>query len=410
MMKNRLVIITQYFPPEMGAPQSRLLETAIGLQSKGWDVRIVAAMPNYPTGKIFKSHQNKFHFSELVRGIRVWRYWLYASNSKNAIHRILSMLSFSITVLFSVLKLKKFKPNFIFTESPPLTLGLSGIILAKLTRAKHVLNVSDLWPLSAFELGAISDGFLYKRLEGLEKYLYRSSYACTGQSQEILHQISLRGSKRSHLYRNGVDLNRFSDVQMDNKTKDDILKIVYAGLLGIAQGILQICREIDFAAIGAEFHIYGDGYEREQIIVFLNGNESRGIVLHSPKKRDQIPNTLMNYDVTLIPLIKPIFGAVPSKIYESMAAGLPIIFNGGGEGNMIVEENRVGWICEPQDFNNLVRIIKEVSNMHDDEFGRYMSNCFAAATEKFSRHKQIDQLNNFLLDKHNIDELQKNNV
>jgi len=406
-MKKKLVIITQYFPPEMGAPQSRLLETALGLQIKGWDVRIVAAMPNYPTGKIFNSYQNKFHFSETVRGIKVWRYWLYASNSKNAIPRILSMLSFSFIVLFSVMKLRKFNPNFIFTESPPLTLGLTGIILAKFTGSKHVLNVSDLWPSSALEVGAISDGFLYRRLEDLEKYLYRNSYACTGQSQEILYQITLRGSKRSHLYRNGVDLNRFSVRADEDKVKDNVLRIVYAGLLGVAQGVLQICKELDFTSLNAEFHIYGDGYERDQIIDFLTENESRGIILHSSVMRDQIPNTLIKYDVTLIPLIKPIFGAVPSKIYESMAAGLPIIFNGGGDGNLIVKENCVGWICEPQNFKKLKRIIKEVSNLHDDEFTNYRLNCITAAREKFNRNKQIEQLNNFLLDKHNVDDLQK---
>jgi glycosyltransferase involved in cell wall biosynthesis len=398
-MKKKLVILTQYFPPEMGAPQSRLFETAIGLKIRGWDLRIVTAMPNYPTGKVFKSHRNKFHFSELVKGVKVWRYWLFASNSKNALPRIISMLSFSIAALFSVSKLTRFKPDFIITESPPLTLGLTGIILAKLAGAKHVLNVSDLWPLSARELGAISDGFLYRRLEDLEKYLYRNSYACTGQSQEILHQISLRGSIRSHLYRNGVELDRFSDVLEGKKVKGDVLKIAYAGLLGIAQGILQICKEIDFSVLNAEFHIYGDGYERDHIIEFLNGKESRGIVLYSSVKRDQIPSTLMKYDVTLIPLIKPIFGAVPSKIYESMAAGLPIIFNGGGEGNLIVEENSVGWVCEPQNFKKLKRIIKEVSNLHVDEFNNYRSNCITAAREKFNRNKQIDQLNNFLLGK-----------
>jgi hypothetical protein len=84
MEKNRLIILSQYFPPEMGAPQSRLWETAIGLKNRGWDLRIVTAMPNYPTGKVFKSHRNRFHFSELVNGVMVWRYWLYASNSKYA--------------------------------------------------------------------------------------------------------------------------------------------------------------------------------------------------------------------------------------------------------------------------------------------------------------------------------------
>jgi glycosyltransferase involved in cell wall biosynthesis len=383
----------------MGAPQSRLFETARGLKQKGWDIRIITAMPNYPTGKIFDKYRNRFFVNDNIEGIDIWRYWLFASNSKNTIPRIISMLSFSFVVLFALFKIRKFKPDYIFTESPPLTLGLSGLILSKLSNSKHVMNVSDLWPLSAFELGAISKGFLYNRLENLEKYLYKKSFACTGQSQEIIDQLINHGSTKTHLYRNGVDFDRFEAIRNNiTNTKSPKIKIVYAGLLGVAQGIFDLCKKINFSDLNVEFHIYGDGAEKNDILLYLNNNKNRGIYIHESVKRDLVPNMLMQYDITIIPLIKPIFGAIPSKIYEAMAAGLPIIFAGGGEGSEIISKYKIGWVCVPSNFEEMKSIIKEVSTMDEITLLSIKNNCMLTAKNIFDRKIQIEQLNNFLLE------------
>ncbi len=395
-MSNKIAILSQYFPPEMGAPQSRLYETALGLKQYGWDVIVITAMPNYPTGKIFDTHKGKFFVREDIDGIKVYRYALYASNSKKALPRIISMLSFNITSFFSLFALKKFKPDYIFTESPPLTLAFSGLILAKLTGSKHVMNVSDLWPLSAFELGAISKGFLYRRLEYLERLLYRKSFACVGQSQQIVNELTIKGSKKAYLFRNGVYMKRFQQSKSFICKDNDVLRIVYAGLLGVAQGIFDICRNICFSQLNAEFHIYGDGVEKPEISRYIADNNYKGIFLHDSVKRDLIPATIMQYDVTLIPLIKPIYGAVPSKIYEAMAAGLPIIFTGGGEGAEIIREYRTGWVCPPSDYDAIIIKIKEISLLDKVQFENIKNNCIAAAKNVFNRDRQIEKLNIFL--------------
>lgn len=394
---KKLVILTQYFPPEMGAPQSRLYETAQGLMALGWDVRVIAAMPNYPTGNIFEEYKDRFKSKDNIDGIEIWRYWLYASNTKNPLPRILSMVSFSFTVLFALFKVRKFKPTYIFTESPPLTLGLSGLAIAKLSGAKHVMNTSDIWPLTAYELGAISRGFTYNQLEKLEHFLYRKSYACTGQSQQIVEHLTKNGSKRVQLYRNGVNTERFDSLRQEIRKENNAkLKIVYAGLLGVAQGILGLCKNINIAELGAELHIYGEGVEKNDIMSFLGENTDRGIFLHHSIKRDEVPTAIMQYDVALIPLIKPIFGAVPSKIYEAMAAGLPIIFTGGGEGVDIINKYGTGWVCEPADYAQIAQKISEVALMDTTALVEIKNNCVAAAQNIFDRSIQIEQLDQFL--------------
>lgn len=384
----------------MGAPQSRLYETALGLKKRGWDVCVVTAMPNYPTGKVFEAYKGKVHSIDRLDGIDIIRYTLYASNSKKSLPRIISMLSFSMTALMSLLRLRKFKPDYVFTESPPLTLGLSGLILAKLCGARHIMNVSDLWPLSAYKLGAISKGFVYNRLEDLERFLYKHSYACTGQSRQIVTSIQQTGSKRAHLYRNGVDAGRFSRLRPASIARAEdakTVRIVYAGLLGVAQGILDLCRNVNFSELGAELHIYGEGAEKQEIAAYLQANTNRGIFLHPSVTRDKVPETLMQYDITLIPLIKPIFGAIPSKIYEAMAAGLPILFTGGGEGAEIIEEYGTGWVCEPANYPAISRKIMEIAGLPQEVLNEIRVKCIQAGEQVFDRELQIEQLNEFLL-------------
>jgi glycosyltransferase involved in cell wall biosynthesis len=379
----------------MGAPQSRLWETAVGLQKRGWQVHIVTAMPNYPTGKIFDAYKGKIYHNEMLEGITIQRFWLFASNSKKTIPRIINMLSFSWMCLFAWFKLIRIRSNYIMTESPPLTLALSGLILSKITGAKHIMNVSDLWPLSAHELGAIGKGKLYSLLEWLEEFLYRNSFACTGQSQEIVSAIQNKGGKRCHLYRNGVDIERFNNNVVSSCSIPR--KIVYAGLLGVAQGILALCQSVPFKQLGFELHIYGDGAEKKELETFLINNPNSGIYYHGNAPRKEIPTILYQYDLTIIPLIKPILGAIPSKIYEAMAAGLPIIFAGGGEGASLVKQHQTGWICEPSNFESIAKVLTQISQLTVAEINQKRINGKLAAERTFNREIQINHLHDFLI-------------
>lgn len=382
----------------MGAPQSRLLEMAKGLEKRGWEVHIISAMPNYPTGKIFDNYKGKFQLTDTVSDLPVKRFWLYPSNSKRAIPRIISMLSFSVTSLFALKYLKTLKPDYIVVESPPLTLAYTALQLSRLTKSKFVMNVSDLWPLSALELGAISEGFLYRQAQKLEKFLYRNADLCLGQSQQIVDHLKENGAKRVHLFRNGVDSKRFKPLQFSNEFGYRKLKIVYAGLLGVAQNVLQICQEINFASKEIEFHIYGSGAQKEEIEQYLAHNKNKGITLHNPIGRADIENLLPTFDGTIIPLTRNIFGAVPSKIYEAMAAGLPIIFSGGGEGEKIIKNYELGWISAPGDMTVMAANLEEFKNQPEKR-QKIKKNCIKAAREVFDRDIQIESLHKVLCGK-----------
>src|SRR5690606_36845080 len=132
---------------------------------------------------------------------------------------------------------------------------------------------------------------------------------------------------------------------VQNQTRK--IRIVYAGLLGVAQNVLEVSRNIDFRQIGVEFHVYGSGPQKNAIEGFISKHPDRGVFYHGTLSRKDIPDVLMGYDATIIPLTRHIYGALPSKIYESMAAGLPIFFSGEGEGAHIVVNNRIRWTNRP---------------------------------------------------------------
>jgi glycosyltransferase involved in cell wall biosynthesis len=391
---NRIAIISQYYKPEIGAAQNRLYELAVGLKSKGWQVSIITAMPNYPFGMISDQYSGRFFLKERIDDLDVRRYWLFASNSKNALPRIISMLSFSLTVLFSLKFLRRNRFDYLFIESPPILLGISGYFLSRLSKSKLIFNVSDLWPLTAKELGYISNDFLYKSLVKLERFIYKKSFICLGQSQEIVNHLRENNASKVYLFRNGVDPDRF--IKRTVAKGEYQIKIVYTGLLGVAQGILDICKNINFSELGIQFHLYGAGSEKEQLVEFLKDNSDRGIFYHGTVSRNEIPLLLSNYSATLIPLAKSIKGAVPSKIFESMAAGLPILFSGDGEGRLLIEKYDLGWVSSPKDYKALKTNLKKLF-LKEESLETKSRNCIHAASTLFNRPKLIAELHEYLI-------------
>ncbi len=255
------------------------------------------------------------------------------------------------------------------------------------------MNVSDLWPLSAKELGALSDGYAYRSLIKLESFLYKRSAICTGQSQEIVDYIKLIKKENVWLLRNGVDTSRFTV----NVTTPRTNTIVYAGLLGVAQGVLSICRNVNFKSIGFEFHIYGSGNELEEIEKFSTTHPEKGIRYMGKLSRDQIPHVLPQYDAMLVPLVTNIYGAVPSKIYESMAAGLPIMFSGMGEGARIVQENELGWVNDPGDWDALSKNLVSLRVIPDSNLIKMKNRTHQISKEKYDRTIHAVSFHNSLL-------------
>lgn len=349
-----ILIITSYFPPEIGAASNRIFQLADGLQKRNYQVSVLTPLPNYPTGNIFDGYNGTFKHVSQEHGITVNRLWIYASNSKNKILRLIAMLSYSFSLFWFFMWNKI--PKTVIVQSPPLLVAFTCMLFLKRKQRNLVLNVSDLWPIAGLELGAFKKNFSYRMLERIERFNYKRANLVLGQSEEILtHVRSICPNKPTFLYRNYPD---FEIPSIKNTTSNGKLKIVYAGLLGIAQGIYKLCNALDYANI--EFHIYGSGSEQSVIEGFIAAHPKLPIFFHGRVTRDELHRVLMDYDVTVIPLLNRIYGSVPSKIFEYARLGLPMLYFGGGEGETIIEKYHLGWVATSSDYNDLNVVISKI--------------------------------------------------
>ena len=390
-MHKNIVIISNYYPPEMGAAANRIKNLAEGLQKKGNIVTVICPLPNYPKGQIFKKYKNKFSCKEVINDVNIKRYWIFPSKSKNAFIRLISMLSFAWSLWFSVFLLFKRKPDVFIINSPPLLVALSGLFLSKSLRSKTILNVSDIWPLSALELGVINRGFIYSLFERVEKLNYKLADKIIGQSEETITHISKIVDKEFLVYRNTP---KFKEYTFKEKNEGNI-KIVYAGLLGYAQGILTICKELDFKELGAEFHIYGAGMEEEEIMK-ITKNQDKNIFFHGIKSASEIKDEILKYDVSLVPLKTNIYGAVPSKIFESMQLGIPILYVGEGEAIDIVLKLRIGLVSSPNDYKELKENILSIKDNKSGLLKEFSENCVRFHKDEYNLDYQMKKIIKFI--------------
>ena len=151
----KLLLLTQYYPPEIGAPQNRLHELAVRLKAKGIEVEVLCALPNYPEMEVFKRYQNRQLRTEVIDGIKVNRSWIYVSKKRGIISRLMNYFSFVVSSYLRGRKLDNF--DYLLVESPPLFLGWSAMRLSKKLGAKLIFNVSDLWPESAEKLKIVTN-------------------------------------------------------------------------------------------------------------------------------------------------------------------------------------------------------------------------------------------------------------
>ncbi|RIA08231.1 glycosyltransferase involved in cell wall biosynthesis [Flavobacteriaceae bacterium MAR_2010_72] len=353
---NEILIITTYYPPETGAAANRIAQLANGLEKNGFKVTVITPLPNYPTGRIFKNYKGSFHKTSHEDHITIHRLWIYASNSKNKLLRLLAMLSYSFSLLWFFIWKKV--PNKVIVQSPPLLVAFTCMFFLNRKKRKLILNVSDLWPLAGLHLGVFKKNFAYRILEFIEHFNYRKADLILGQSEEILaHISSLCPNNKTFLYRNYPDFEmpRLEESYQDN----DKIKLVYAGLLGVAQGVFKLCQKLDYSTI--EFHVYGAGHEKESIINYISNNPTLPIIYHGEVSRGYLHPELIKYDLAIIPLRNRIYGSVPSKLFEYSRLGLPVLYFGGGEGEKIVEKYSLGWIAKVGNYSNLNIVLSRIN-------------------------------------------------
>ncbi len=388
-----ILIISNYYPPEKGAAANRIEQLALKLHQNKYKVTVLCPLGNYPKGELFPQYKGKFSVTENLQNILVKRLWIYPSNSKNTIKRLISVLSFSLGLFFYLLFQKT--PQKVVVQSPPLLLSFISVFVLSLKRKKIILNVSDLWPTAAIELNVLKvNSFSHRISLFLERFIYKKAHLILGQSKEIItHIYTVFPEKKCFLYRNFPE---HQNVKIDLETqKNEPIKIFYAGLFGVAQGVLELCEKIDLKDLNIELHLFGDGAEKTAIEAFISSDTDQKKFFHGMLERNALHEILKTFDIAIVPLKTRIYGSVPSKIFEYGALGFPILYFGGGEGENIVNENSLGWVCKVENYTDLNEKLIELSKLSKSEIHKMKQTIFKKSQEVFNLEKQM----NYLLDK-----------
>jgi glycosyltransferase involved in cell wall biosynthesis len=367
----RILFLTQYYPPEIGAPQNRLHELAVRLKANGVDVEVLTALPNYPKMEVQEAYKNGKLREEIIDNIPVHRSWIYVSKSKGIISRLLNYFSFVWSSYWRGRKLASF--DYLLIESPPLFLGYSAMRLSRKLNAKLIFNVSDLWPESAEKLGIVTNQRLLSLAYNLEAKCYNKSTLITGQTQGIVDDIKRRfPNKKVYWLPNGVNVNFYnperiedSDFRARNNFKSTDLLLFYGGILGYAQGLEIILKAAKLLEDKPEvqFIIQGSGPEKDKLVNLKAELKVTNVHFFDPVSKSEMPSIVKAIDVALVPLKNlPLFqGAIPSKVFEALAMKKPLLLGVDGEARQhFIEKAQAGLFFLPENEEDLVRQIRQI--------------------------------------------------
>ncbi len=363
----RFLVLSQYFPPETGAPQIRLASMIRELLRLGHTVEVITAMPNYPTGKIFPNYQQRFYQLDDWEGVTVHRIWMYAANGAG-IKRLFNYFSFMLTAGWGLRKAQK--PDYLFVESPPLFLGITGYIAAALWKVPFIFNVADLWPDTISALGLISKGLMLKLATRLELWLYRKADYITVVTvgvQQIMLNVKKVPASKILLLPNGVDTKLFGQARYEfaiDLPKDKQL-ILYAGTHGYAHGmevVLQAAKLLTNTNV--LFLCIGGGSDKQRIMQLSTDMGLENIIFWDSQPPEFIAH-LYNLAIAGIATFRdsPLLECTrPAKTLPILAAGKPVLFSGAGEGAKLVTEAKAGIVTAPGDYNGLAQSIRKLIN------------------------------------------------
>jgi colanic acid biosynthesis glycosyl transferase WcaI len=378
----KILYVSQYFPPEMGAPAARAAELSRHWASAGHDVTVLTGFPNHPAGVVPPEYRDKFRrlvVRERTDGVNVVRTWLLPFPNRRAYERMLNYSSFCISAASTGLFLPR--PDVVIATSPQLLVGLSGWWLARWKRVPFVFEVRDLWPESLAAVG-IGNGSspLHRALAKIAGFLYLHSdhiVVVTSAFKDYLVEHWRVPREKISVIENGVETQLFAPEAFTrgpttNKSGTDLRRelnaegrkfvVSYIGTMGMAHGletIIAAAAQLREANPEILFLMLGEGSEKERVVAMARERGLTNLRFVDQQPREKIPHYICASDVCLVLLKKTdLFKTViPTKMLEFMSCARPVILGVDGQARTILEEARGGLVIEPENSDALVKAI-----------------------------------------------------
>lgn len=380
-----ILFFSDNFPPEVNAPASRTFEHCREWVAAGHKVTVITCAPNFPKGKVFAGYRNQLWSREELFGIRVIRVWSYITRNEGFVKRILDYLSYMVAACIAALFVRRV--DVIVGTSPQFFTACAACFSAALKRRPWVFEVRDIWPESIRAVGAMRQSRILDLFEKLELFLYRKATAIVTVTHAFKDNLVARkiDAEKIQVVTNGVDVSRFSPMKKDTALESSLNlngKFVagYIGTHGLAHGLDTL---IDAAHIltakgeGDEFRILmiGDGACRAALEARAKSENVRNIVFLDSVAKEEVVRYWSLLDVSIIHLKKnDLFKTViPSKLFECMGMGIPILHGVEGESAQIVVNADIGLTFDPE---NAEALVASLITLRND----------ASLQERFRRH------------------------
>jgi colanic acid biosynthesis glycosyl transferase WcaI len=367
-LPQRWLILTQYYAPEMGAPQIRLRSFAHELRKLGIDVSVLTAMPNYPLGKIFDGYSGRWSASEEIDGIPVKRLWVFASNNRSGPARIANYCSFALSALSMLFGPR---PDVLFVESQPLPLGIVALMMKWLRGVPYVYNVPDLQIDVARQLGFLRGPMLNLAFR-FENMLLKNAWKVSTVTHAFIEHFISRGvpSENITFLPNGADTTLMKpqppSPELLNRLRLHGKKVIVSvGTMAYYQALDTIVEAAERLAVHPEFVVLmvGNGPERERIQALV---KSKGLTnVRFPRISYEESAQLYSIASAAVATFRNVDVARrmrPSKLFPALSCGVPVIFSGCGEAAELIERNECGITVPPEDSSALAEAMMKLAD------------------------------------------------
>lgn len=385
-----ILFLTDNFPPEVNAPASRTFEHCREWVKAGSQVTVITCAPNFPQGRVYEGYCNRLWQTETVEGIRVIRVWSYITANEGFVKRILDYQSFMVSSTVGSFFVRGV--DVVVGTSPQFFTACAGWVVGTLKRVPFVFELRDIWPESIKAVGAMGDSMAIRLLERVEMFLYRKASLIVSVTHAFKDKLIARGidGSKVEVVTNGVDMSRYKPMPKDSELVQRLGlkgKFVggYVGTHGLAHHLETILDAAEILASepgGGHFHfiLLGDGARKQAL---RQDAETRGlcnVTFVDSVSKDEVVRYWSLLDVSIIHLKKTdLFTTViPSKLFECMGMGLPVLHGVEGESANIVKDTQAGIVFEPENAAELVEHMKRL-DADRDEYERYQDRCLAAA-------------------------------
>ncbi len=403
----RILYLSQYFPPEVGATQNRAYEMAMNFIKQGHKVTVLTEIPNHPSGIINPDYRGKFIVRSDWDGIDVVRVWVKASAVKSFLNRMLFYISYMINAAIAGILLARGRYDFVYVTSPPLFVGGAGLSIKFICQIPMIFEVRDLWPDLAVQLGELKNPTAIAFAKKLELTCYKHAaliVVVTEGTKQILHRRGIP-TEKIIVIPNGANLDTYNfDIAGREKIRRQLnlenkFVAIYAGIHGIAQGLEVIIETAKILEKQSQIHflMVGSGPQKAVLQQMVSTYGLRNVTLHNEVSMDEMPNYLSAADIALIPLKDiDLFNTVlPSKMFDAWACQRPIILTINGEARRIMEEAQAGVFVPPEKAESLAERLIDLRNSPKD-LNRMGLNGRKYVEDHFSREVLAKKLMNEL--------------